>query len=128
MQIDSLVNMAAEMLSSKLGIDQDTIKKGVEHLFSDGFDISNLLSVAHDFNLGDIVSSWIGNGENKAIDPSALANIFGSDKISQFAKTIGVDENTAVSSLSEVLPNVIDKATSSGDVMDSLGDFAKKLF
>ena len=65
---------------------------------------------------------------------SGLMEMFGGDKLSDFASNLGVDQNAATSGLSEVLPNLMDKASSGGNILESVGglsgalDFAKKLF
>jgi len=132
MNTDMIVNLATQMLGSKLGVDADKIKAGINMLFSDGFDVQKLLSAVSGGDLGSIVSSWIGSGSNMPIDANGIKQIFGEDKIKQFASHVGVDESKATDALKDVLPEVIDKVTPNGDDLLSnlggLGDFAKKFF
>ena len=64
--------------------------------------------------LGDIVSSWIGTGENKPISPDQIKQALGSDKIQQIAERLGISKDLASQHLSELLPQIIDKLTPSG--------------
>ena len=62
--------------------------------------------------LGEIVGSWLGQGENKAIAPDDVAVLLGEDKIDVFAQELGIDHESAKKALADALPVVVDKATS----------------
>jgi len=132
MDTNMLINLATQMLQSKLGVDASKIQQGISALFGDGFDVSKLLSAVSGGDLGSIVSSWIGSGSNMPIDAEGVKKIFGEDKIQQFANITGVDTNKAVDALKDVIPEVVDKATPDGDDMLSnlggIADMAKKFF
>lgn len=66
--------------------------------------------------LGDVVSSWIGMGENKAISPEQIQKALGSEQISGLASSLGVDAQQASALLSQFLPKIVDKLTPSGQV------------
>ncbi len=87
----------------------------------EGFDISSIVSKLHGEGLGDIAMSWLGDGDNKGINLEQVTNIFGADKIGEFASKLGLSEEEAAGGLSEVLPQLIDKASSGGSLVDSLG-------
>ena len=57
--------------------------------------------------LGDAMSSWVGGGPNKPVDPSALAGVLGNDTLSQFARHAGIDAGQTSSVLAGVLPGLI---------------------
>ena len=50
--------------------------------------------------LGDTVNSWISTGANKPVDPQALGDALGTDKVQQLAGQSGLD----VGSLLPILP------------------------
>ena len=62
--------------------------------------------------LGEIVGSWLSQGENKAIAPNDVAVLLGEDKVDAFAQELGLDRESAKKALSDALPVVVDKATS----------------
>ena len=148
MDFGDILSMGAKMLQDKVGdsADSNSIQDALSSLLGNeegGFDLSNIMSAltggdneeGEGGGLADIVSSWIGSGENKSIDGSLLSNLLGSDKISEFAQKLGIDEETAASGLADALPNIVDKATPEGDSLldqvgglDGLMNMAGKLF
>ncbi|MCF6346084.1 MAG: YidB family protein [Thiomicrorhabdus sp.] len=86
-----------------------------------GFDVSSLLGKMQGGDLMGMAQSWLGDGDNQAIDGNQLKNLLGSDKISAFASQLGVSESEAVGGLSDALPQMIDKASSGGSILDSIG-------
>ena len=143
MELTDIVKMGTDLFQSKLGdsaadMDQNSITDALSGLISNeegGLDLSNILSsLTSGDGIGSIISSWMGDGENDAVDGSQLTEILGSDKISEFADKLGVDTDTALSGLSDAIPNMIDKATGEGSLLDSVGgvdgimDMASKFF
>ncbi len=113
--------MGASLLSEKLGMDLDpaTITSALSGLLSnaDGqIDFAGIASkMASSGDLGAIVGSWLGDGENSPISAESLTSIFGSDKIAEFAGQLGTDTDTASNGLADVLPQLMDKSSSGGN-------------
>ena len=147
MDLGDLVSMGTKLIQDKVGdsVDSNSIQDALSGLLSNeegGFDLGNIMSAltggsddGEGGGLADIVSSWIGGGENKPIDSSAITDLLGGDKISEFASKLGIDTETAASGLADALPNIVDKATPEGDsLLDKVGglgglmDMAGKLF
>ncbi|MCK5901884.1 MAG: DUF937 domain-containing protein [Cocleimonas sp.] len=101
---------------------------------TDGLDIGSILGKMQDGGMGDILSSWLGDGDNKEISSEQVTNVFGSDKISDFASKLGLSEEEAVGGLRDTLPNMVDKASNGGSILDSIGgidgaiNIASKIF
>jgi len=135
-----IANIAQELISNNLDGDTDgsVITQGMDLLFGGedgGFDISNIISsVSSNEALGSVLGSWLGDGENMPIDSDTIANIFDSDKLEQFGSILGIDTQNAQSLLANVVPQIIDKSSSGGSLLDSVGGIAgafnlvKKLF
>lgn len=86
-----------------------------------GLDLSSLVGGLASNGLGDIVGSWLGNGENSAISMDQITDLLGSDKISEFASNLGLSEESAKGALADALPQVIDQATSGeGGMLDDM--------
>ncbi|MBT8389752.1 MAG: DUF937 domain-containing protein [Altererythrobacter sp.] len=88
----------------------------------DGFDLGNIVSQFSSEG-GDIagkVSTWLGDGANEAISAEQVQSAIGSERISSFAEKLGVSQEAASSSLSEVLPTLIDKSSSGGELLAGL--------
>lgn len=65
---------------------------------------------------GDIIGSWVGNGENQPISADTLQNVLGSDVVGALASKVGIDPSQASSILAQVLPHVVNGATPNGEV------------
>ena len=82
----------------------------------------------------EMASSWLGDGENLPISTDELSSLFDSKQISSFASNLGLDSSDAISKLADILPSFIDKSSSGGSLLDSIGGFdgamnmAKKFF
>lgn len=137
MDISSILEMGVKMLQKNgINADSDTIASALNKVVGSGdsMDIGSMLSSFSEGGLGNIVSSWLGSGENAAISPSALMDMLGSDKVASFASELGVSEDTALEGLSGTLPEMVDNASPGGSLLDSVGgvsgamDMAKKFF
>jgi uncharacterized protein YidB (DUF937 family) len=84
-----------------------------------GGGLQGVIQSFKDKGLGDIMSSWIGTGQNLPISGDQLKTGLGADLIGQLASKIGVSPDVAAAKLSEILPGIIDKLTPEGTVPDS---------
>lgn len=96
-----------------------------------------LAGLAESFNekgLGDVISSWIGTGENLPVSSEQIQRVLGSGQVQQIAERLGISSDEASSGLAEILPNIVDKLTPNGEVpsgdvlSQSLSTIADKLF
>ena len=135
-----LMGIAQQLISKQLGdnVSSDTVQNAIQGLLgggNGGLDISSIVSnMSQNGGMGEMLSSWLGDGENMPIDASTISSIFGNDKIADFASKLGVDSDNASSLLSDVVPNMVDQSSSGGSLLDSVGgldgalDLAKKFF
>jgi uncharacterized protein YidB (DUF937 family) len=70
-------------------------------------------------DLGDVVSSWLGSGDNKTVDASKLADALGTDKLAKLAQQAGVSGSEASTMLASVLPQLVDKLSPDGKLPDA---------
>ncbi len=79
--------------------------------------------------LGDIMSSWIGTGQNQPISKEQILNLLGKEKIQEMGEKAGISQEEASGGLASLLPEIIDKLTPDGKLPDSsLLDQVKKMF
>ena len=149
MDMMDLLKMGASMIQGNsddatTGIDTDKITGALSSIFGGngeegGLDLSSIVSNISNGNLGETISSWIGNGENAPIDAEQVTELLGSDKVEEFANELGVNVDSAKQALSDVLPNLVDKVTSedsniASDLLSKVGgidgvmDMASKFF
>ena len=129
-----LLKMGKELLGDKLG-DSGGIMDALSGLTSgNGLDIGGIADKLKAGGLGDQVSSWLGDGENKSVSADQITNALGADKIGEVASKLGVDSGSAAEKLSQAMPTVMDKMSSGGSFLDSMTsggkplDMAKDLF
>lgn len=130
MDLTELLKMGASMIQgnsddSTTGLDSNTLTDALGKLLGGGadggIDLSSIMSSLSQNGLGDIVGSWLGNGENQAISADGVKDLLGEDKVSEFASSLGLSEESAKGALSDVLPNLIDKATAGeGSILDNM--------
>ena len=85
------------------------------------FDMGSLLSKMDSGGLGAMAQSWLGDGNNEAISPDQISNMLGDEKISDFASKLGLSNEEAAGGLADALPQMVDKASSGGSLLDSIG-------
>jgi uncharacterized protein YidB (DUF937 family) len=78
--------------------------------------------------LGDVISSWIGTGQNQPIDPGQLGRVF-PNEVTQMSEQAGLPPQQGGSILAQILPQLIDQLTPRGQVpqQNQLGDLAGQL-
>lgn len=99
--------------------------------------LGGLVAKFQQAGLGDVVRSWIGNGQNQPVSGEQLTNVLGTDTIVGLAEKLGMSQDDAASQLSNILPGLIDKLTpqgqapagglgNAGDLMGMLGRLLQK--
>lgn len=135
-----ILAIGTDLIKKQFGIDIDSsvISEALSSLLGGKggqIDIPGLVSqLMAGGGLEDIVQSWLGDGQNSAISADQIADFFGSGKISEFASQLGLGEGQATDGLASVIPQLLDKASSGGALLNGLGDIggilnmAKKFF
>ena len=84
--------------------------------------LPGIISKFQNGGLGAQAGSWISTGENMPISGNQLQEILGSGSIGQIAQQLGLSHGDASSGLAQVLPQIIDKLTPTGQVTADHGD------
>jgi uncharacterized protein YidB (DUF937 family) len=73
--------------------------------------------------LGDVMNSWIGTGQNLPVSPDQLGRVLGGDLLKQITQQSGMNQGDVLGQLSQLLPQMVDRATPEGRIPDGgLGD------
>ncbi len=97
-------------------------------------DLGSIIASMNNKGLGSIAESWLGDGDNKNISFDQIKDILGHEKVSETATQLNTDEGGLLESLSSMLPQLIDKSSKNGSLLDSFGgadgifDIARDLF
>lgn len=121
------------------GMNSQLINMAIGMLGNDGGQggLGGLVSKFQQAGLGDAMSSWVGTGENQAVNGDQISSALGSDAISDIAAKLGMSSGDAAGQLSQILPGLINGLTPSGqapegglgnagDLMGMLGGLLKK--
>jgi len=122
-----VLQLGVQLMSEKLGtqIDVDTASTALSSLLGDGqggielAGITGRMASTGDF--GDILGSWLGDGANSPISAESVQTLLGSEQLSVFASQIGTDSGSAAAGLAELLPQLIDKSSAGGSLLEAAG-------
>ncbi len=109
---DSVLGAVAGHIQQQGGLNQV-----LGSLLANNSELGGLNGLAEKFNqagLGNIVSSWIGKGENLPISPEQIASVLGQGTLGNIASQLGLDPAQASGQLAQMLPGLIDKLTPQG--------------
>lgn len=119
--------LATQVLMSQIerANNSDNAAAALDKLSSSGkgFDLAEIVSkfrgsgsdVAHK------AKSWLGDGPNEAISASQVRDTLGKHRVAAFAKTLGMDHNEASEKLARILPELTDKSSQGGYLINSVG-------
>ena len=109
-------------------------KSALDNLLGGGNGGSPLAGLVDKFNgggLADAAKSWLGDGDNAAVSADEVTSALGSGQIADFASKLGIDQGQAAEKLSEFLPDLVDKSSRGGQLLDAaegLKGLASKFF
>lgn len=123
--LGNVLNDVLKNQGSEGGIDIAAIMQWVQQQGG----LQAILNKLQQGQLGEIVGSWLGNGENQAITGNLVQQALGNDAIAQLANKLGVEPAQASDTLAQWLPLLTDKASVDGEVKhDDLANMVDKLF
>lgn len=143
MDLQQIIQIGAAAFKSGTGsqtaqqLPTQNIMAALTQLLGDGkggVDIAGLVQMASQSGLLEMAQSWLGDGKNAGLSMDGVIRMLGQAKITQFANQLGIDQQAAVGGLQEAIPTMVDKASSGGSLLDSLGGaegmlgMASKLF
>jgi len=117
------MNLAKGMLAQKLGGNADAVGGVMDSLIGGGdkADVGGLLETLKAKGLGDVAESWLGDGANKEISAEELKGALGETEVAAAAEKLGTDEASLLDTLKEALPQLVDKSSNGGSLLDSIG-------
>ncbi len=129
MELIDLLKTAASMIQNNgddttAGLDVNDIVNALNNLVGNGaggLDLVKFVGGLSQNGLGEIVGSWLGNGENKAISMEQITTLLGSENVATFASDLGLSQESATNALAQTVPQVVDLATrGEGSIMDEM--------
>jgi len=124
-----IMKLATQVLASKLGgnagRDNDLVSSVIGNLLGgsqkQGIDLGAIVNSLQNSGLGNVAESWLGDGKNDHISRSQIEGLVGSEKIAEAAQQLGAEQNDLLRGLQDMIPQVVDKSSSGGSLLDSVG-------
>lgn len=132
MDIKDLLELGASVIRNNsddatTSLDTDQLSSALGSLFGgkeNKLDLGTILGKMKKSGLEDIAVSWLGNGKNEPISGEAVKDLFDSDTIADFASMLGLSEKSAETAIADALPEMVDKASPEGSLLENLIDNA----
>ncbi len=128
-----IMKIGVELLKNKLGSSvkanmiQGALGKlmgGGSEAAGGGVNLAGLMGKLQGGGMQGLVGSWLGTGQNEEISEQQVEGVFGEEQVAAAAQELGTDKATLLSGLKEVLPQMVDKASPNGSLLDSVGGLA----
>ena len=121
-----LMQLGTQLLASKMGsgANSNVITSALSGLMADKdgqANLGGLIGAMQGKGLGSVAESWLGDGKNEDISADQVRDVVGSDKVAAMANELNTDEDSLLDSLKDVLPQIIDKSSSGGSLLDNAG-------
>lgn len=131
-----LTQIAAKLFLDKVnagGLDVSTVTtalKGLLPTSGSDIDIGALVTkfTSQGGGIASMAASWLGDGGNQNISADSIKDIFGENKVSEFANTLGMSTDKAASGLSDAIPELIDKGSEGGSLVQNVAASLGKKF
>ena len=129
MEFNDILQQAAKSFKARLDLNGDgsvdvaEVGNALKALLSDEngeINLAGLVDKLKSSGLAEVAESWLGDGKNEAVRGGQLAEIFGKEKIAAFAEKLGLRQVTALNGLSDAVPQVVDKSSSGGSLLEGL--------
>lgn len=112
--LDQLVGAVAGSQSGGNNALLETVMKMVNDPQNGG--LQGLIQTFQQGGLGEIVNSWVSQGQNLPISAEQIQNVLGGSSLANIASQLGVSQEQASGSLASMLPQLIDSLTPNGSV------------
>ena len=114
--LDSIVGQVSGALAGS--VPQGQVHPGlmdvVSSLMTQGGGLQGLVNQFEQQGLGNLVSSWIGTGQNLAITPDQVSAVLGEPHIAAVAAKLGLSPQDVANQLAGLLPHAVDSVTPGG--------------
>ena len=115
-----LEDMASKELGSMLSSSSNPLASCVVQMINtQPGGLSGLIQRFREKGLGDLVSSWVGTGQNLPVSTDQLQHALGSEQVKELAAKAGISPELCSSHLAQLLPLLVDKLTPDGQIPES---------
>src|SRR5271165_1770413 len=83
--------------------------------------VAGLQKMFQQGGLGNVISSWIGTGQNVPVSADQLQNVLHSGALQEVAQKAGIDPTQLTGMMTSLLPHLVDKLSPGGQIPDASG-------
>jgi len=118
-----IMKLATGIIAQKVGGNNPAIGGVLNSLVGGGnkMDLAGLVSGLQSKGMGEVASSWMGDGDNADVSDDQLKEVLGQEQVAAAAAELGTDEGSLLAGLKEALPQMVDKSSQGGSLLDSVG-------
>jgi len=116
-----LMKMGQDLLADKMGGKAGGMMDALSGMTGGKLDMGSLMGKLSEGGLGDQVQSWMGDGENEPVSADQLKSALGEEQMAVASEKMGVDADSAAQQMSEALPELADKFSGGGSMLDASG-------
>jgi len=96
---------------------QSSVLAGIlQQVLSSSGGLEGLVSRFERAGLGNAAQSWIGTGQNQAVSPEQIGQVFPDDQLGRWASEAGTTPDQLQAVLAQALPHTVDRATPNGQL------------
>jgi uncharacterized protein YidB (DUF937 family) len=124
--LDGLLGRALGGTTTDSGAAANPLMQIALQLLQQNGGVAGVLDKFRQAGYADHADSWQSTGQNLPISGGVLQEVLGSGTIGQIAQQLGISHGEAAGSLAQVLPQLVDKLTPSGEVPDNHNDLVEQ--
>lgn len=130
-----LLKIGAQLFMSKIGasggdLDLTKVISSLGALLpqneSGDLDIAGLVSKMQGGGLASLATSFLSDGPNEGFSIDQITGLLGDSKINSFASSLNIPKDTALSGLTSMIPDLVDKQSEGGSLLGSIGGSVAK--
>jgi uncharacterized protein YidB (DUF937 family) len=117
----ALLDSVLSKLTATLGGDQSN-KSLLNVVLAQTGGLQGLAGRFNTTGMAEVFNSWVAVGENGGIKPEQIEAVLGNQAVQQIAQKLGIDTTKAAATLSQLLPQVVDKLTPNGNLEEAVAE------
>jgi uncharacterized protein YidB (DUF937 family) len=88
--------------------------------------LGNVLEMFRGSGMTAQADSWVGTGANMPLSGDQLQQVFGGSALGNIASQLGMSSGQASSAMAQILPELVNQLTPSGQLPDDSGDILSR--
>lgn len=122
-----IMDIAKMAIASKIGGgNNDAIAGVLNSLIGQGdkMDLASLVGNMQQGGLGNLAESFLGDGANADMSEDQVKQLLGGEQVAAAAAKLGTDEGSLLAGLKDAIPQMVDKSSKGGSLLESVGGAA----